>query len=88
MLQALVWNDGRVLGCLTAKSIIFTDLVETVLPASNLVDPKNDEVEAPTDSRFTIAHTMELFTRQVTDVSVHILVLDYVDSDRLFLILS
>ena len=60
----------KVLGDLSPQFVLFADLAETVLPCSNLIDSKNDEVEAPTDPRFTIAHTMELFTTQVTDVSM------------------
>ena len=81
-----MWNDRKVLGDMTSKSLIFTDLAETVLPASNLVDLRNDDVEAPTDSRFTIAQSMELFTRQVVDVRIAIKLsgLDHSDNNRLF----
>ena len=71
---------------MTGKKLIFTDLAETVLPASNLIDLRNDQVEAPTDSRFAIAQSMELFTRQVIDVriSVKLLVVRRTDNNSLY----
>ena len=69
MLQSTIWHDGLVFGRDNFKEMIFRDVDESVLPFSNLLDPINDEVEAPQDPRFKIAQLMDDFARKVGDVS-------------------
>lgn len=47
---------------------MYRDLAENVLPTSNLLDRKNEIVEAPQDPRFQITLTMENFRKDVADV--------------------
>ena len=65
----MIWHHEAVLGQWTYKDIIFADIGRIVLPGSNLINPRNDEIEAPHDPRFKIAQTMEAFARSVADVS-------------------
>ena len=48
-----------VLGDMSYQELIITDLGDTVLPSSNLLDPANDECEAK---------KMDTFMRRVADV--------------------
>lgn len=50
-----------VLGKLSIRSILDSDLCSITLPASLLLDPINDEVEVPHDPRHKISHFMESF---------------------------
>ncbi|MCJ1483161.1 hypothetical protein MMC06_003328 [Schaereria dolodes] len=61
LLQALIFNEMRILGSLSIQQFIFDDLEEIVLPADILVDPANTSVEAPNDLRFQIAKKMDVF---------------------------
>ena len=49
------------LGELTVKEFVTDDLEELVLPASWLLDPGNDDIEAPHDPRFQVAKKMSSF---------------------------
>jgi N-alpha-acetyltransferase 35, NatC auxiliary subunit len=53
-----------ILGHLSIRHVIDDDLSIVVLPCSRLLDPANDDVEAPHDTRFAIAHQMELFRQR------------------------
>ncbi|KAL9124316.1 MAG: hypothetical protein Q9217_006342 [Psora testacea] len=61
LLQSLIWSDMKVLGKTSFKQLIFDDLEETVLAASILTDPENDQVEAPHHARFKISQEMDEF---------------------------
>ena len=50
-----------ILGTMSVRQVLDDDLLSTVLPASNLLDRDNDEIELPTDSRFNMANRMEIF---------------------------
>jgi len=49
------------LGNMSIRKVLDDDLSTTVLPASQLLDRANDEVEFPNDPRFKMAERMELF---------------------------
>lgn len=53
-----------ILGRLSIRQVLDDDLSIAVLPSSNLLDPANDEIEAPNHPRFLIAHHMELFRQR------------------------
>lgn len=59
----------KVLGRMSIKQLLFYDLEEITLPASILVDPTNDEYEAPQHPRFQINAKMETLTSRSADVS-------------------
>lgn len=50
------------------KKLVFDDLKEIVLPANLLVDPANENVEAPQDPRFQIWKKMDSFVIRAADV--------------------
>lgn len=58
----------RVLGTMSFKRLVFDDLEEMVLPADLLVDPANENVEAPQDPRFQIWKKMDSFVIRAADV--------------------
>ena len=60
----------KVLGRTSIKQLIFKDLEEISLPVGMLVDPLNDEVEAPQNPRFQIGKRMDLFVGRVGQASV------------------
>lgn len=51
----------KVLRSTSIKQLLLDDLDEVVLPAGLLLDPTNDDVEAPQDPRFQIVRKMEGF---------------------------
>jgi len=59
----------KVLDRMSIKQLIFSDLAELALPASVLVDPTNDEYEAPQHPRFRINAKMETLISRSADVS-------------------
>ena len=66
-LQSLVFGKTKLPDKSFAKSLIFQDLAELVLPTSTLIDPENTNVEAPHDDRFQIAQKMEHFAKDVSE---------------------
>ncbi|KAK1761252.1 N-alpha-acetyltransferase 35, NatC auxiliary subunit [Echria macrotheca] len=65
LLQWFLIQDMVVLGRVSIRQVLDDDLSIVALPCSRLLDPANDEVEAPHDTRFAIAHQMELFRQRV-----------------------
>ncbi|KAK4451796.1 N-alpha-acetyltransferase 35, NatC auxiliary subunit [Podospora aff. communis PSN243] len=61
LLQNFLFKDMVILGHLSIRHVIDDDLAIVVLPCSRLLDPANDDVEAPHDARFAIAYQMEQF---------------------------
>lgn len=57
----MIETETGVLGELTIKEFVTDDLEELVLPASWLLDPGNDDVEAPHDPRFQVAKKLNDF---------------------------
>ena len=58
----------KVLDRMSVKQLLFDDVEEVSLPASILVDPKNDEWEAPQHPRFQINAKMETLIARSADV--------------------
>ena len=57
----MIETETGVLGELTVKEFVTDDLEELVLPASWLLDPGNDDIEAPHDPRFQVAKKLNDF---------------------------
>lgn len=64
LLQSYLFKDMVILGSLSIRRIIDDDLSISVLPCSLLLDPANDEIEAPNSPLFAIANQMELFRQR------------------------
>ncbi|EGC48220.1 amino-acid N-acetyltransferase subunit Mak10 [Histoplasma capsulatum var. duboisii H88] len=64
LVQSLIVNDMEILGSVDVKYFFFDSLAELVLPHNQLLDRKNEEVEAPSDSRFQIAKHMDNFVKK------------------------
>lgn len=64
MLQNFLFKDMIILGRLSIRHVLDDDLALVCMPASPLMDPANDIVEAPQDPRFAIAHQMESFRQR------------------------
>ncbi|KAL9104451.1 MAG: hypothetical protein Q9163_000603 [Psora crenata] len=83
LLQSLIWSDMKVLGQKSFKQLIFDDFEETVLAASILINPENDQVEAPHHARFKISQQMDTFVRRVADAFLDIYVTLCMNRSRL-----
>ena len=70
LLQSLIFSEMRVLGSVALKQLIFDDFEELVLPADILIDPANDDIEAPQDPRFQISKRMDAFVTRAANVSL------------------
>lgn len=81
LLQSLIVNQMRNGGTISVKEFLFADLGEMVLPAHILIDPANDMVEAPHDSRFQISQKLEAFVSRAGEV-------DQIPSARMFWLTS
>lgn len=68
LLQLLIEDEIRKEEAMSIKQFVFNDLGEIVLPANMLIDPANDLVEAPRDSRYQIARKMEAFALRAAEV--------------------
>nr|CDP30501.1 Putative MAK10 subunit [Podospora anserina S mat+] len=64
LLQSFLFKDMIILGKLSIRHVIDDDLSLVVLPASKLLDPANDLVEAPHHWRYALAHQMETFRQR------------------------
>ncbi|EQL28365.1 hypothetical protein BDFG_08884 [Blastomyces dermatitidis ATCC 26199] len=64
LVQSLLVHDMEILGSVAVKDFFFDSLAELVLPYNQLLDRKNEEVEAPSDSRFQIAKHMNNFVKK------------------------
>ncbi|KAG8526336.1 uncharacterized protein KY384_000329 [Bacidia gigantensis] len=82
VLQSLLWHDDVCLDDRTFKALILNDLAETVLPASNLIDPKNEDVEVPQDPRFKINEIIDDFIRRSAEArEIDIDLWTYIDDE-------
>lgn len=70
LLQSLIFRNYGIPERSTTKELLYKDLEELVLPASLLLDPANEYVEAPHDDRFQIARRMERAVDTICDVCV------------------
>ncbi|KAK0748539.1 Mak10 subunit, NatC N-terminal acetyltransferase-domain-containing protein [Apiosordaria backusii] len=64
LLQSFLFKDMIILGKLSIRHVLDDDLSLVVLPASKLLDPANDLVEAPHHPSYALAHQMELFRQR------------------------
>ncbi|EFE39319.1 hypothetical protein TRV_05989 [Trichophyton verrucosum HKI 0517] len=64
--QSIILLNGRVLDKLPAEEFCSNSMKDLVLPFSPLFDPKNKEVEAPSNPKFHIAKQMETFLQGMT----------------------
>lgn len=62
----------RVLGRLPIKRVLYDDLRELVLPASELLEADIDSVEIPTNPNFQIAQLMDDFVKRFAQVCLSI----------------
>lgn len=58
----------KVLNVMSVRQLVFDDLAEISAPAHILIDPLNDNVEAPKDPRFQITKRMEIFVGRAAQV--------------------
>ncbi|RDW71406.1 putative MAK10 [Coleophoma cylindrospora] len=73
LLQHYLFGDMIVLGSMSIRQILDDDLGSTVLPADQLLDRDNDEIEVPTDPRFNMAASMEIFRQRAAQSYLDIL---------------
>ncbi|KAL2265163.1 hypothetical protein VTJ83DRAFT_6263 [Remersonia thermophila] len=64
LLQSFLFHEMVILGRLSIRQILDDDLSLTVLGSSILLDPANDEIEAPHHPLFVISQQMELFRQR------------------------
>ncbi|KAL1838197.1 hypothetical protein VTJ49DRAFT_2954 [Mycothermus thermophilus] len=64
LLQSFLFHEMVILGRLSIRQILGDDLSITVLGRSVLLDPANDEIEAPQHPLFVISQQMELFRQR------------------------
>jgi len=69
LIQSLILNEMKVLDQMSIKQLLYYDLEEITLPASVLIDPTNDEYEAPQHPRYQINAKMETLISRSADVS-------------------
>ena len=55
-------------GAISVKQLIVDELRDIVIPIGPLLDPKNEEIEVPTDPRFLINARMNEFISRVGQV--------------------
>ena len=58
----------KVLNVMSVRQLVFDDLAEISAPAHILIDPLNDDVEAPKDPRFQITKRMEILIGRAAQV--------------------
>ena len=68
LLQSLLFHEGKILGQVSLKKLIFDDLAEIVLPADALLDAENWDVEAPQDPRWDMARKMDKLVGRASQV--------------------
>lgn len=64
----MIESDNMVLKKISIKEFVINDIEEIALPASILLDPANDDVEAPHDPRFQISQKMHAFAIRAGEV--------------------
>lgn len=72
-IQTLLVKDNLFLGSISIRQVLDEDLSIITLPASPLLDPHNDEIEAVHSSRFIVADQMELFRQRAAQVYISML---------------
>ncbi|TPX10581.1 uncharacterized protein E0L32_008467 [Thyridium curvatum] len=64
LLQSYIFRDNIILRSMSIRQLMDDDLATVVLPASPLLDPANDAVEAVHHPRFVVANQMEEFRQR------------------------
>lgn len=73
MLQNYLFGENRVLGKFSIRQLLDDDLATVVLPADQLLDRSNDEIEFPRDPRHQMAQKMEIFRMRAAQSYLDIL---------------
>ncbi|TVY62254.1 N-alpha-acetyltransferase 35 NatC auxiliary subunit [Lachnellula suecica] len=73
LLQHYIFGDMIMLGKMSIRQVLDDDLSSTVLPANQLLNRANDEIEFPNDPRFKMAENMELFRSRAANSYLDIL---------------
>lgn len=72
LLQNLLFKDMVLLDRLSIRQVMDDDMSIVVMPSHQFLDPNNDHVEAPYDTRFAISHQMELFRKRSAQAYIDI----------------
>lgn len=64
LLQTFLFDSMQVLGSMSIRQLLDDDFSIITLPASQLLDRDNDEIEAIQDIRFTMSQQLELFRQR------------------------
>jgi hypothetical protein len=73
LLQHYLFSDMIILGTKSIRQVLDGDLASTVLPASTLLDRDNDEIEIPSDPRFSMSSRMEIFRSRAAGTYLDVL---------------
>ncbi|KAF7899067.1 uncharacterized protein EAF01_008280 [Botrytis porri] len=73
LLQYYMFADMVILGKMSIREVLDDDLASLTLPANQLLDRINDEVEVTHDPRFHMAQRMELFRSRAANTYIDIL---------------
>ncbi|KAI9647523.1 N-alpha-acetyltransferase, non-catalitic subunit [Ciborinia camelliae] len=73
LLQYYMFADMIILGKMSIREVLDDDLASLTLPANQLLDRNNDEIEVPHDPRFHMAQRMELFRSRAASTYIDIL---------------
>jgi hypothetical protein len=63
-------HDMRILGTLSIKRFLFDELAGLVLPSNQILDPANEQVEAPSDFRFQLVKQIDNFVTRLAQVLI------------------
>ncbi|QSZ34101.1 hypothetical protein DSL72_005689 [Monilinia vaccinii-corymbosi] len=73
LLQYYMFADMVILGKMSIREVLDDDLASLTLPANQLLDRNNDEIEVTHDPRFHMAQRMELFRSRAANTYIDIL---------------
>lgn len=73
LLQSYLFGENIILGKHSIRQLLDDDLASVVLPANQLLDRSNDEIEVPTDPRHQMAQKMEIFRMRAAQSYLDIL---------------
>ncbi|KAF7868334.1 hypothetical protein EAF04_004866 [Stromatinia cepivora] len=73
LLQYYMFADMIILGKMSIREVLDDDLASLTLPANQLLDRNNDEIEVTHDPRFHMAQRMEIFRSRAANTYIDIL---------------
>ncbi|APA05992.1 hypothetical protein sscle_01g007620 [Sclerotinia sclerotiorum 1980 UF-70] len=73
LLQYYMFADMIILGKMSIREVLDDDLASLTLPANQLLDRNNDEIEVTRDPRFHMAQRMEIFRSRAANTYIDIL---------------